>query len=429
MKKIFLATILMVAFHFVSAQTKDIPKGYAVVVGAYSLKNVDLALKFTKYVADQGYEARFGINESGSLILVYIDHTESFKEAVAKMKEVRQKENFGDTWVHVKTSQARLTLTPEQQEKVEKTTAVMKKEVVNSLGDLYAERFKDSKEESEATSEPKLEKEDKPVVEEKKDADTESVAVQEETDSVDAEIVAEDDGRLAVYFELINTTNQQPVQGEVQVIDTERSKLLDVVESGKYVKLNDPDNRTGQLTVIVDVFGFRKQQKEFNYYEPLKGATDADISKAEGGPVIKFDLVRYRKGDIITMYNVFYFKDAAVMQPESKYEVNSLLAMLKENKGMTVKIHGHVNGKHPGKIISVDENNYFSLTDNNKTEIGSAKELSKQRAETIRDYLVEQGIDESRMEIKAWGGKRMLHDKHSTQAKQNVRVEIEILSE
>ncbi|MEQ8245611.1 OmpA family protein [Fulvivirga sp.] len=427
MKKALVAVIFLIAFHFASAQTNDIPKGYAVVVGAYSLNKVDLALKFTKHVADQGYDARFGINESKSLILVYIDHTESFREAIAKMNEIRQKENFGDTWVHVKTSQARLALTPEQKEKAEKTTAVMKKEVVNSLGDIYAERFKDKEEtadddEVDPVSESKVEEKK----EEQKSEEKTSIA-QEEAQPEEAE--EEVDDRLAVYFDLINTTNNQPVAGEVQIIDTERSKLLDVVESGKYVQLEDPDNRTGQLTVIVDVFGFRKLQKEFNYYEPFTGATNADIDESENGPVIKFDLVRYRKGDIITMYNVFYFKDAAVMQPESKYEVNSLLNMLKENKGMRIKIHGHVNGKHPGQIISVDGNNYFTLTDNNPKDFGSAKSLSKQRAETIRDYLIDQGIGAERMEIRAWGGKRMLHDKHSTKAKQNVRVEIEILAE
>ncbi|MEQ8572489.1 MAG: hypothetical protein RIB63_00395, partial [Fulvivirga sp.] len=209
MKKALVAVIFLIAFHFASAQTNDIPKGYAVVVGAYSLNKVDLALKFTKHVADQGYDARFGINESKSLILVYIDHTESFREAIAKMNEIRQKENFGDTWVHVKTSQARLALTPEQKEKAEKTTAVMKKEVVNSLGDIYAERFKDKEEtadddEVDPVSESKVEEKK----EEQKSEEKTSIA-QEEAQPEEAE--EEVDDRLAVYFDLINTTNNQPV--------------------------------------------------------------------------------------------------------------------------------------------------------------------------------------------------------------------------
>jgi outer membrane protein OmpA-like peptidoglycan-associated protein len=58
---------------------------------------------------------------------------------------------------------------------------------------------------------------------------------------------------------------------------------------------------------------------------------------------------------------------------------------------------------------------------------GSAKELSKQRAEAVRDYLVEHGIEKSRMEIMAWGGTNMLVGETSSSAKLNDRIEIEIL--
>ena len=32
------------------------------------------------------------------------------------------------------------------------------------------------------------------------------------------------------------------------------------------------------------------------------------------------------------MYNVYFFTNAAIMKPESKFELNSLLAMLEENE-------------------------------------------------------------------------------------------------
>jgi outer membrane protein OmpA-like peptidoglycan-associated protein len=60
---------------------------------------------------------------------------------------------------------------------------------------------------------------------------------------------------------------------------------------------------------------------------------------------------------------------------------------------------------------------------------GSAKELSKQRAEAVRDYLVEHGIDKSRMEIMAWGGLNMMVGENSASAKLNDRIEIEILED
>jgi outer membrane protein OmpA-like peptidoglycan-associated protein len=47
----------------------------------------------------------------------------------------------------------------------------------------------------------------------------------------------------------------------------------------------------------------------------------------------------------------------------------------------------------------------------------------------IKEYLVSNGIAADRIEVKAWGGKRPLYDKHSPNARQNVRVEVEINEE
>jgi outer membrane protein OmpA-like peptidoglycan-associated protein len=71
---------------------------------------------------------------------------------------------------------------------------------------------------------------------------------------------------------------------------------------------------------------------------------------------------------------------------------------------------------------------FFSLTDT-REGFGSAKKLSEERAKVIRDYLQGEGIDEKRMEVKAWGGKRPVKDKLGAQARSNVRVEIEILGD
>ena len=115
------------------------------------------------------------------------------------------------------------------------------------------------------------------------------------------------------------------------------------------------------------------------------------------------------------------------MRPESRYEVTSLLEMLQENPNYKIKIHGHTNGGSHGKIIFMgDSKNFFSLT-GTEDGFGSAKKLSEERAKIIREFLVSGGIDENRMQIRAWGGKRPIHDKHHTRAQENVRVEIEIL--
>ncbi len=90
---------------------------------------------------------------------------------------------------------------------------------------------------------------------------------------------------------------------------------------------------------------------------------------------VPFELVRLKKGDFAIMYNVYFYKDAGVMRPESRYEVTSLLEMLQENPKYKIKIHGHTNGNAAGKIISMgDSESFFALKDT-KEGFGSAKRI------------------------------------------------------
>lgn len=118
------------------------------------------------------------------------------------------------------------------------------------------------------------------------------------------------------------------------------------------------------------------------------------------------------------------------MMPESKYELNNLLQLLQDNPNYKIKLHGHTNGNYHGRIIKMGPSkNFFSIAVDDVTTMGSAKQLSYARAEVIKEWLVSQGIDESRVEVKAWGGKKPLFDKHSANARKNVRVEVEVTAE
>ena len=110
------------------------------------------------------------------------------------------------------------------------------------------------------------------------------------------------------------------------------------------------------------------------------------------------------------------------------YTIVPMDEMMKENPKYRIKIHGHTNGKAHGKIITLNEDSqeYFSLRDT-KEGFGSAKKLSQERAQLLKTYLVNSGIDEKRLVVKAWGGKKPIYDKMSPQAQSNVRVEIEIV--
>ncbi len=134
-----------------------------------------------------------------------------------------------------------------------------------------------------------------------------------------------------------------------------------------------------------------------------------------------------KKGEMETLDYIFFYRDAAVLRPESKFEVDRLVQLMKNHPEEKIKIHGHTNGNDKGPIIRLPEGSkdFFSMN-NTVQDYGSAVKLSELRAILIRDYLVFNGINEKRMSIKAWGGKKPLFKEDDEKAEANVRVEIEV---
>ncbi|MEM1406525.1 MAG: OmpA family protein [Bacteroidota bacterium] len=408
----------------VTFQVNELPKSNYVVVGAYSINQEYYAKAYVNSLKEQGFDVQYGLSTSKKLYFVYISESKDFDDAVAKMLATRKNELFSDAWVFVNKIGSDKNVADgsaiEQKEQGEVET--------NGISQVKDSATPDSSPASSTSSTDQAEQDspEAPVEELTESADsTNSMVSQNESDEVK---VITELSQIGFKVNLYNAQTSTEVNGSVNLVDTERAKRIKQFKAGDIQTISDPGNGTGKLSILVDNFGFRKQQKEINYFNPLTDTNRVDIDFFEGVYEVNFDLIRYGIGDFVVMYNVAFFKDAAVMRPESKFEVNSLLTMMEENPKMKIRIHGHVNGKHPGKIISKgEEQDYFTLSNLNKQGIGSAKELSKKRAELIRDLLFENGVASDRMEIKAWGGKRMIYDKNSTQADENVRVEIEIL--
>jgi outer membrane protein OmpA-like peptidoglycan-associated protein len=372
-----------------------------VVIGAFSKQTN--AIRFTDHAQkDLKLNAKFEMNFRRNLYYVYVLSTDDLAAAVQEARRLRTESEFRDTWVYRGSFDANgpdgVVIVPTETVKEPETSTEQTPETTVT--------------EPAATTEAPKE---------------DSTAVSENTEVPVETTAAPDDAKEGTkfLFKISRATDLKRVRGDVDVIDIDRSRKMGTYKGNLAVKVASPQSKSGKMSLVCDVFGYRKVQREINYNDPEVG-TDI-IRDATGSVVVPFDLERLKKGDIAVMYNVYFFKDAAVMRPESRYEVNSLLDMMNENLKYKITIHGHTNGNATGKIISMnkDTQNFFSLTDT-KDGFGSAKELSQQRAEIIRDYLVSNGIDTKRMEIKAWGGKKPIHDKMSQRAQENVRVEIEI---
>ena len=238
----------------------------------------------------------------------------------------------------------------------------------------------------------------------------------------------EDEGVYTFYFNAIQATNAKEVVGDIKVYDAERNKLLKTFKSHEKVKLKRPDNRTHRVRLETDVFGYKGSEYTIDLDE-MDQLDTRNFKREDGTTIVNFNMVRVLKGDIVTMWKVYFYIDAAIMKEESVYQLNQLLDMMKENPKIKIMIHGHTNGNASGEVMHLDTNDtdFFTLGGNHKKTTASAKKLSLYRAYTIQRWLMDQGIAENRMQIKGWGGKKMIYDKHDSQAHKNVRVEIEII--
>ncbi len=377
-----------------------------VVIGAFRLHRN--AIRFTEHAhKDLKLNAKFELNPYRKLYYVYMLSTDDQTLAINEAKRLRAESEFTDTWVYFGTLGEKAISLGDSNfvgQDINPVTAQKIQEIGKTDGAVSHETPVDSASKEGVTS----------------------PSIPATTPPADQKMKSLDDASGKEFlFKVSRAVDNTVIEGDVDAIDTEKTRKIGTYKANVPVKL--PGTNLKQVSFVCEVFGYRKVQRDIDYNNPEAEGISRDES---GALVVPFELVRLQKGDIAVMYNVYFFKDAAIMRPESRYEVNSLVEMLKENPKYKIKLHGHTNGNATGRIIAMgkDSPNFFSLN-NTRDGFGSAKQLSEERADVIRKYMISNGIDPARMELKAWGGKRPIHDKHSARAQENVRVEVEILED
>jgi len=364
-----------------------------VIVGAFAKESN--AEKFTGYVRSLRFGAHYELNTSQNYYYVYVLRTDSKEEAIYQARELQQNSEFKDAW-------------------------------------LFTGQLEGDKQGAVVVSpQPPLEEIKEPIITneapEGKPVDTALLKVNEiiPTVSVTApEPEPEFKVKGKLFKFILLTTDGKPLQGEVHNIDLRRGRDIASYKSGSYVDVVHPSSATNPMSIVCGIFGYKEAVKFLDYNNPV---LEYGVARDDRGAwVVSYHLERMKKGDVSVMYHVSFYKDAVVMLPASKTELDELVNMMTDNPGYEITIHGHCNGNNSRRIIALGENkNYFNNVGSDERN-GSAKELSKLRAEAVRQYLEDNGIDKNRSQIYAWGALNMLVPETSKSAKVNDRIEIEI---
>lgn len=202
---------------------------------------------------------------------------------------------------------------------------------------------------------------------------------------------------------------KQPLKAQIVLIDNEANKVIAEFNSdgvtGKYL-VSLPGGKNYGIAVRKDGYLFHSEnfvipdESGFRQYNK-----DADLKKVE-------------VGQTIVLRNIFFDLDKYSLRPESVNELERLLKLLQENPTMKIEISGHTDTRG-----SAEHN----------------QELSQNRAKAVVDYLIEHGIDKSRLTFAGYGETKTLisdeaiakmtsSNEREEAHQQNRRTEFKILS-
>ncbi len=394
---LFLAVLVLL----LASSASTLAQEYYVIIGSFSSQSN--ASKFSGYARNQHYDADFFFNESKNLFYVYILNTRDKKTASDLVLRLRSETEFTDAWVLtretiISPSTQPLSPTPTEPKVVE------------------------SQQPTPVPTNSQLP--EKPL--------TQPAAPGPEVintpSAAEESLPAKARGKFFT-FQLVSSDGQ-PIEGKVYNVDRSQGRDLANYTANTRVDVLKPIVPGTPITLVCDIFGYKEAVKVMDFDNPT--ATDGIQEQNDGTWLATFTLERLRKGDLSVMYDVSFYKDAVIMTPESQGELDELVNLMKLNLAYRIKIHGHTNGNEKDlRIITQgsDKKNYFSMSGTSSTT-GSAKDLSRMRAETIQNYLIDNGIASQRMETYAWGGTAMMVKPGTTAATRlNNRIEIEILED
>jgi outer membrane protein OmpA-like peptidoglycan-associated protein len=131
-------------------------------------------------------------------------------------------------------------------------------------------------------------------------------------------------------------------------------------------------------------------------------------AEAKNGMILR-DIELTSNGKTIRLKHLIFDMGRAVIKPESFQELDQLVAFMKTNPKIEIQLEGHTD---------------------NQGNANKNLELSRERVEAVKKYLVKEGVGKSRIQTKAFGGTQPLSTENTEAARAlNRRVEMRVLKE
>jgi outer membrane protein OmpA-like peptidoglycan-associated protein/Tol biopolymer transport system component len=178
-----------------------------------------------------------------------------------------------------------------------------------------------------------------------------------------------------LYFEglVTDAVTKKPIPGKFQLID---------IKTGKEVVRSEADAVNGEFTVSLPVGKEYAVNVSYPGYNFFSQNFNMEVKENQEAMHLDINMVPIGSDLPVVLANVFFDLNKSNLRPESFIELNKLRDLLIKNPSLIIEIGGHTDTR--GDAI---EN----------------QQLSEGRANSVKTYLIDQGIEASRLTAKGYG--------------------------
>jgi outer membrane protein OmpA-like peptidoglycan-associated protein len=211
---------------------------------------------------------------------------------------------------------------------------------------------------------------------------------------------------LTSFFTQAQNSGEIIIRGKVIDISSGKAAVANI--NYKSLPTGGITGRFKDSTYSFSIFGASRYEITADVPGYIPAVVIVDPKSADGGEVER-DLHLTPRGQTIRLTHLIFEQGKSVIDPASFEELDELVALMKGHPKLVIQLEGHTD---------------------NVGNISKNMELSQDRVDEVREYIIDKGVQKSRVKTKAFGGTQPL-SKGKTEADRNLnrRVEIRILSE
>lgn len=209
---------------------------------------------------------------------------------------------------------------------------------------------------------------------------------------------------LSVNINVKDAKTKRLIKGQIIIVD----------ESQGYPNYDTVYNKRGSSLFYAIkpniYYSYEVRSEEYLYQ---KGIFRMDSNSRERTRKIDVELIQVKVGESFELQDLYFAGGKATVVRKSYPTLRKLLAIMKDNPGLRIEVQGHVN-------LPASNKKHYSEEHYNQ--------LSVARAQTVKQYLDQRGIESSRMSVSGFGYSKMIYPKATTpeQMQRNRRVVIKI---